>query len=170
MANNDHSLSILWNTIVHRIEELILDDVAEIAKCFGNLIEIPAVAIKDAAHVFKKPDFRLEAGDGGYESGKTISCVFQSKLMSVDAERLARRASDDHASSRQRRFRCKRRLFAAAFKIAPVGRATVSILFEADGGKPLRFKAKAQASTAGEQVHDQWIAALFGSKSVIQCF
>lgn len=60
MANYDHPLSILRNAIVHCIEKLILDDVAEVAKCGSDLIEIPAVGVKNASDIFKHPNVGLK--------------------------------------------------------------------------------------------------------------
>jgi len=150
MSDDNHSFTVLWHAIIHSIYQANLDNIIQRLQSLENLIKIPTVAIKNPSHIFKNPDLRLNLLHSGNKNGKSVSGIIQSHLVSTNAERLARRATDDNVRLGKECFCCQRDLFAITLEISPISFAGIVILFEAKGFKSLRLKAQRQPATTGK--------------------
>src|SRR5665213_1304499 len=73
MPDYNYTLAVLRNSIIHGIYQANFDDVIQGLQSFKYLLEIPAVAVKNAPDIFKNPNLWLNLLHGGNENWKSIS-------------------------------------------------------------------------------------------------
>ena len=87
--------------------------------------------------------------------------------MSTNAERLARRTTNDDFCFWENGFHGQHDLFAFTFKISPVGFTSVSILLKTTRLKSLRLETKSQPATTRKKIEHKWFSVSLRTKKRI---
>jgi len=73
VSDNDDSFSILRDEIMCGVQKFHIDNVTETFQLVYDLVEVPAILIKEAADILKHPNFRLQFLHGCNKRRETVS-------------------------------------------------------------------------------------------------
>jgi hypothetical protein len=96
MSDHNEPFAILRNAVVDCIEQTSFHNVVEAPQLAEHRFQIGSTTVKEAAHILKHPDIRLERIYGSNERGQSVTIILLATLVADYAKGLARGATDYH--------------------------------------------------------------------------
>jgi hypothetical protein len=153
VSDDEEPLPVLWDAMIHGVQELPLNFVTHSPQATDDRLEIFLVLIPHPAYVLEQCQPGSDPFDSGQEGREAIPVVPVAVLVSVDREGLAGwPAHDDVRTSQELGLGAEENLVTLGLEICPIGLTRWPKFLVADRPDSCCLEPESKPTAPGEQI------------------